>query len=445
MAEDTIPVRMIYTYTNPLDLMFERDNVTGILRLPGNAFNDESMRGLTFRDTLFYNPLFLPVVFDGNILPRDLSFYPVIDGQNKGVLIPQNRTFAPRLTDIDFAQNVRRQFYIQNPTRIRYSVLNLPNIRSANDDELRPFNPFRELIRAESSVELITPTVEGATIGRRYWRRSGEHSLQFSQNYFSDNWHRGGTNHVNINNFHTLNANYHKNRVRFDNTLEWRLSLQSIPDDTLRSYVISNDIVRYTGRFGIDANKGWMYSVSARAETQVFNSFPANSSEIRSAFLSPLRANAGIGMTYRLNKHSEQVRLPRNVYRLRMELDLNPFSINYTYVDHPDVDVRRFGIEEGQKYNLDLLGSSVNFTMTYYFNRFTTWTSRFYYFTDYSKVFFELDNTLNMSLTNALSTRIQVNTRFDDSVPPHDKEGNRYRFGLLQVNQMLSFGLNYKW
>jgi hypothetical protein len=113
-------------------------------------------------------------------------------------------------------------------------------------------------------------------------------------------------------------------------------------------------------------------------------------------------------------------------------------------VNHPDVDVRRFGIEEGKVYNLDL-GSTINFNMIYDMTRFITWTSKFTYFTSYEKVISEFENTLNMSLTNALSTRIQVNMRYDDGVPSHDKDGNRYPFGLLQVNQMLSFGLNYKW
>ena len=439
-VEDAAPVRYIYVYTNPLDQMFERDATTGILRLPDNRFRIESIRGLGFRDTLFVNPLFLPIVFSGRMLPRNLSFFPPENESDRGILIPQRMTFAPQLAQIDFAQNVRRQFYIDHPTRIQLTVADLPDPPAVNQEEyLRAFNPLRGLFRAESTLELTAPTVEGVTIERRYWQRSGEHVLQFAQHYFSDNWHQNRTNHLNINSVQIIRANYHRNRVRFDNTLEWRFSAQSTPDDTYRNHIINNDMTRYIGRFGIEANRNWSYTINARAETQIFNSFPANSNEIRSAFLSPLRANAGIGMTYRLNRRSEQVRLPRNAYRLRIELDLSPFSMNFVYVNHPDVEVRRLGIEEGRKYNLDLLGSSVNFGITYYITRFTTWTSRFHYFTNYSKMLMEFDNTLNMQLTNAFSTRIQVNLRFDDNVPRDET------FGFLQINQMLSFGLNYRW
>ena len=61
------------------------------------------------------------------------------------------------------------------------------------------------------------------------------------------------------------------------------------------------------------------------------------------------------------------------------------------------------------------------------------------YFTSYHKVEGELENTLNMALTNAFSTRLFVHLRFDDSVPADPK------FKYLQVTELLSFGLNYKW
>lgn len=447
-VEETVPTRPVYTYINPLDFMFERNPITGTLRLPESRFGSETMYGLTFRDTLFYNPNFLPVIFSGRILPRNLSLFPIEDKSNRGVLIPQNRTFAPLLTQIDFAQDVRRRFYVENMQRIRHSVYDFPNLAPIDDSEqVRTFNPFRNLARIESALEITAPDVTGATIQRRYWQRSGEHSLQFSQHYFSENWHRRGNNHLLINSNQQLRANYRKDRVRFDNTLEWRLSFQSTPDDTLRNYTIGNDLIRYLGRFSYDAvaGRGWAYSTTLEVRTQTFNHFPSNSPEIRSAFLSPLTVNPTIGMTYRLRRNSERVRMPPRTYRFSMDLDLNPFSASFTYVHHPDVDVRRHGIEEGRRYNLNL-GSSVRFEKTYYITRFISWFSRFHYQTNYSRVEIELDNRLTMRLTNAFTTRIYLHLRYDDGVFGSDNRRLRdERFGFLQVNQMLSFGLNYRW
>jgi hypothetical protein len=416
--------------------MFERDEITGILRLPDRTFDTETMRGRTFRDTLFFNPLFLPMIFRGDILPRNLSFYPTRNEQNRGLLIPQHLTFAPLLARADFAQDVRRQFYIENPDRIRFTVLDFPNMPSANEEgeHLRMFDPLRELIRAESSITLTPPSsVTGAVIGRRYWIRSGEHSLQFSQNFFSENWHGRGTSHTNINNAHIIRANFRRERVQFNNTFEWELSLNNAPGDTLRNFSIGTDFFRYTGSFGIDAfGRGWSYNTNLRVRTPLFNTYPPNSETIRSALLSPLEANMGIGLKYALDRRSESVRHRR----VRWDLTLAPISIDLIYVNHADVNVR--GVPEGENHNLDL-GSTVTSLLIFDITRFITWRSRFEYFTSFSRVRTDFENTLSMALTNAFSTRIQINLRYDDGVTADD------RFGLLQVNQMLSFGLNYRW
>lgn len=441
--QDTVPVnRQViqinsFGYQNPLDSLYTR-KANGTLMLPELYYNTEAMRGLSFRDTLFYNPLFLPMIFTGEMLPRDLSFYSTDDGSSKGMLIPKERTFAPQLQHIDFVNNVRRQYYLNYPERIRYSSLahfdTIPP-KITDQEVMEGFNPFRELIQAQTDFSLDAPDVEKAEIRRKYWLLSGEHSLQFSQNYFSENWHKGGTSNMNINNLHIITANYHKEKVKFNNTLEWRLSLYTAPDDTLRKYRIGNDLIRYYGDFGIDAfAKGWSYSTNLEVKSQLFNNYPPNSNELRSAFLSPLYVNAGVGLKYEMDKRSDKVRHRR----VRWTLALAPISFNYKYVINNNVDVERYGIPEGKKSVFDI-GSTINSILKYDITRYITWDSRFTYFTSYSKVMAEFENSLNMSLSNAFSTRIYVNVRFDDSVPPHPD------YNFFQVNEMLSFGLNYKW
>jgi hypothetical protein len=433
----TAPVALHPVFRNPLDSLYSRKE-NGTLQLPLYGYNTEAMRGLTFRDTLFYNPLFLPMIFTGQMLPRELSFYPPADESGKGLLISPENTFAPKLRHGDFVRDVRRDYYMSYPDRIRYSVLSFDSIPSVigGDEMVREsFNPFRELIRAETTYSLEAPGVEGVTIGRKYWVRSGEHSFQFAQNYFSENWHKGGTNNLNFNSYHVLKANYHKEKVKFNNTLEWRLSVFNAPDDSLRRYRIGNDLLRYYGDFGVDAFvKGWSYSMNMEAKSQLFNSYPTNSNELRSSFLSPLYVNAGVGLKYNLDKKSDRVRHRR----VRWDLAIAPVSINYRYVLNNDVDVVRYGIEEGRKSILDL-GTTITSILKYDFTRYITWDSRLTYFTAYDKVVSEFENSLNMALSNAFSTRIYVNVRFDDSVPADPD------LKYWQINQTLSFGLNYKW
>jgi len=434
---DTAKFAAVTTVAVPLDSLYPRKE-NGTLQLPDNLYNLGSLSGLTFRDTIFYNPLFLPMIFTGKMLPPDLSFYPPKEESlYKGLLIPQEKTFAPSLVHAAFVSKTRRYFYREYPDRVKLSVFHLDSLPSSSKDNevIETFNPFKELISTETSYSLNAPQVEGVAIKRKYWIYNGEHSFQLSQSYFSPNWHKGGTSNVNIVNNHILRMNYRKDKVRFNNSFEWRLSVFTAPDDTIRKFRIGDDLLRYYGDFGVDAfNKHWSYSTNLDVRSQLFNNYPTNSNDLRSAFLAPLYVNGGVGLKYNLDNRSEKVRHRR----VRLDLHLAPLSFNFRYIGNEKVSVARYGIEEGKKHTMDL-GSTVTANLIYDFNRYISWNSRLKYFTSYDKVEAEFENTLNMALTNALSTRFFMNLRFDDSVPPDPK------FNHLQVTQLLSFGLNYKW
>lgn len=419
----------------PLDSVLVR-NSNGTLQMP-YSYDQNALNGLNFRDTLFYNPLFLPMVFNGKILPTNLHFYDNADKSVSGLLIKPEETFAPKLKKAEFVNSVRRNYYKNFPDRIKFATDHLNSVAPPvnNEDFLAGFNPFLEPISSETSYSLSMPSIEGVEIKRKYWVLSGVNSLQFSQSYFSDNWHKGGTSNLNINSHQELQLNYRKNKVRFNNTLEWRLSVFNAPEDTLRKYSIGQDLIRYFGDYGIDAFiKRWSYSANLEVRTQFFNNYAPNSHELRSSFLAPLYVNAGIGLKYDLDKKSEKVRHRR----IRMKVHLAPISVNFKYVANDKVDVVRFGIDENKKTSLDF-GSTVIGELIYDFNKYITWTSRLKYFTSYHNIESEFENTLNMAITNAFSTRLYLNMRFDDSVPPDPK------YNHLQINEMLSFGLNYKW
>ena len=182
---------------------------------------------------MIINPLFLPVVFTGKILPDDLSFYPPKPQEEdpyKGILISPENTFAPLLEKMEFINEVRRQYWRQYPERVKMSVFHFDTIPRVDTqkDVVEKFNPFKELIKVERTAPLEAPPIKPVEFGRKYWILSGEHSLQFSQNYFSENWHKGGTSNLNFNNYHVIRANYQKKNVRFNNMLEWRFSIYNL-------------------------------------------------------------------------------------------------------------------------------------------------------------------------------------------------------------------------
>ncbi len=425
--------------TTSLDTLYERKS-NGTLFLPEetklDAYSPQQM--LYFRDTMLYNPLFLPVVFSGRIdSPDSIFVYPEEKDSLKGILISSDDTFVPLLEKRDFIDKVRRNYFLSNLDQVKISASKLESVtQTATDTDVREkFNPFKELLSSQTSFSLEKPDVAGATIARRYWIKTGNHSLQLSQNYFSPNWHRGGTSHFNISSNQIFNVNYQKTKVRFNNRLEWRLAIFSAPDDTLRDFRIGDDMIRYYADFGLDAyKKTWAYSTNLEVKTQMFNSYQSNKDELRSSFLAPLYVNAGIGMKYHLDKRSKTVRHRRT----RLAISISPLSINYRYVGNDDVNERRYGIPAGKKSLFDK-GSTLTSNMTFDISKYITWTSRIKYFTNYSKVEAEFENTLDMSLSQYFSTKLYLHLRFDDGVPSHPD----YKY--LQINEVVSFGLNFKW
>ena len=419
----------------PLDSLYLR-KANGTLQLPEYP-GSEVMSGLTFADTMFYNPLFLPPVFMGKILPRNLSFYQIDDSTSKYTLIPPEKTFAKRLRQYDFIRNVRKQFYASSPDEIKYSVLQLNRLNKNNyDDKITTqLDPFQNILETEMSVSLDRPDVEGVKFRRRYWIWSGKHELVFSQNYFSDNWHKGGTSNLNIRNHHVIRLNYKKDKVRFNNLFEWRVSIYNAPEDSLRKFRIGEDLLRYYGDFGVDAFiKHWSYSTNMEIKTQLFNNHEPNSNGLRSSFLSPLYINAGIGMKYETEKKSDRVRHRK----IKWELALSPISLNYKYILNSKVNLKRFGLSKGDRYVFDV-GSTINSLINYNMTRYITLESRFKYFTSYDKIEAEFENTFKFPLSNYLTTTFFLHMRYDDAVPMDPK------FKHLQISQVIGIGFDYKW
>ena len=152
--------------------------------------------------------------------------------------------------------------------------------------------------------------------------------------------------------------------------------------------------------------------------------------------MSPFFVNLGVfGMRYELDKKFKD-----KYKRLKISADVSLLSVKYTYVNSDEVSPIRYGIPEGENFLLDL-GSTVNTTINFNINRSTTLKSRLKYFTRYDKVEVESENEINFSINRYFSTRIYLYLRYDDG----DNIPSDPKLGYLQINELLSFGFNYKW
>lgn len=393
---------------------------------------------VSFRDTVIYDPLFLPIVFDGKILPPHLDFMPKKSEQEEPRfhLIPEENTFSPLIKRAELVQARRKKVYMdmRNINEVRYNASVLKSIPKLNEEYVTKRNFFHDLIAADDAIQVTPIEMTKIDPGFIYWVKNGEHALQMAQNYITHNWYTGGNSNFFIRNAHKVNLNYAKDKVTFNNTIEWRLNLQATPSDTVNDVNISEDLFRMENILGYKAYNNWSYSTRLETKTQFFNTYPLNSDKISTSFLAPLTMNASIGMAYKLEKKFKSDKAKK----LNLVLSLSPLSVNYIYVRDEKVNETRFGLEKGESSLLEF-GSLVNANLTFNFSRYMSWTSRFRYFTNYDRVEVEFENRFDMAFTRLLSTTFSLNTRFDDNVP---KGG---QLGFLQVNQLLSFGINYKW
>lgn len=425
-----------------------------------NPMFEEMGYSLTYQDTMIVTSMGLPVTFSGKVLPEG---YPLLDPTKGPAYNPfsekLNRNASPLYGPYDpyvsslgiksriafdkelYTQELRRNAYqylaYHNPRLVTYLPSDFPN--EIEKAEQLKANPFKEIFKVDNSADFTG--VEGPdkfVPKRRYWIVSGQHLLQFSQNYISDNWYKGGTGNLNFFSNQVMTTKFEKGKLKFNNELQWKLSLYTNPNDSLREIKIGEDLVRNYAEFGIKAfGDKWSYATNLEIKTQLFRNYKENTNIRQSSFLSPLLVNMGIlGMKYETTKTYKSDKYKK----MNVKVDISPLSVKYSYVADDEVSVTSYGIQEGKRH-LTELGSSLNSTLKYDFSRFITFQSRFKYFTNYNAVEIESENELNMAINRYFSTRIYLYLRFDDA----DGRKSDPKLGYFQVNETLSFGFNYKW
>ena len=162
-----------------------------------------------------------------------------------------------------------------------------------------------------------------------FWTFGGDGNIQLLQNYVSENWYKGGESNYSMVANLTLTANYdNKSRVKFENKLEMKLGFQTSRDDTLHRFKTNNDLIRYTGKLGLQARNRWYYTIQLVANTQFARGLKSNDEKTYSDFMSPFNLSVGLGMDYKLDTKNK---------RLTGSVNLSAIAFNFVYVDRKDL------------------------------------------------------------------------------------------------------------
>lgn len=324
-----------------------------------------------------------------------------------------------------------QHFMLYNPGLVKYNIATME----------RPPREFYGTVNpSDHTIEIREVAIEApkefeVEVQKRHWLRTFNASLQFSQAYISPNWYQGGNNNLNIiaNIFYNvkLNPTYHPNLL-FESTMQYKLGVNSAPDDSLRNYSISEDLLQLNATFGYKAARKWYYSVTAQFKTQVMTSYVSNTRNMASAFLSPGEFTAGLGMTY---NHANAQKT------FTFDASIAPLSYNMKICIKPD-DVlahATYGIDPDKKYVMNF-GSSAEAKLMWKITDNITFRSRVFVFTNYDYLQADWENTLGMDINRYLTTQIYVHARYDTSTPPCSNPD----WHKLQLKEILSFGVAYK-
>ena len=395
---------------------------------------------LTFRDTIIYNPIFLPIVLTSNTLLSglDLRNPKYSNSANKTTyhLISPDSTFAPLLKKAEEIQSIRKLYYTkpENMVNVKYSENQFAQITPMYKEPIKAQRGLFENIISPQAPTISAPeNLKKQDPKLIHWLFRGEHSLQVAQNYISDNWYKGGNKNYNIKSYQKFMFNYKKDKVTLDNTVEWKLGMQNSSGDTIRNVSINDDLFRTYSILGYKAFNNWSYSSSLEIKSQLFDLYPENSNTRKSSLFSPLDINLGLGMSYSIDKKFKD----KAAKKIKMSLSISPLSLNFRYIMDDKIDVTKYKLKAGKKTKTDF-GSLINSDLTYNFNSFVVWNSRLKYFTDYKSIVSELENKVDLSFSRYFSTSLYLYLRYDET----SAKGKQ---GYLQINEMVSFGLNYKW
>lgn len=327
----------------------------------------------------------------------------------------------------------RYKVMITKPEHITYVASLLPDPPKLTDRKPKA----TEEIIADIPVEIdeeIPPTIID-DISRINWLHTFNGSLQFSQAYLSPNWYQGGHNNLALfaNLFWNVKLNevYHP-KLLLDNTISYKLGLNSTPQDKYHNYSVSEDLLQWNFKFGVKAFNNWFYSFTSQFKTQILNTYGEDSPVRKASFMSPGSLTLGLGMTYSATNKPKT---------LKFNASISPISYNLNTSIDSKVDPTQFGIDAGAKTKSEI-GSNAELTAEWSLASNISWRSRLFMFTNYTYFLGDWENTINFTINRFLSTQIYVHLRYDSSTEIADvNETKRWRYWMLK--EILSFGFAY--
>lgn len=330
----------------------------------------------------------------------------------------------------DAVDDALLRVYLGRPDLVRNTETALRQAGTLRNDILgEPMKQDLDLVERVETMPDVDALAPAVVMVKKpnFWTFGGDSYVQLLQNYVSDNWYKGGESNYSMVGNLTLTANYNnKSRVKFENKLEMKLGFQTSRDDTLHKFKTNNDLLRYTGKLGLQAKNNWYYTIQLLAYTQFTKGLKSNDKKVYSDFMSPFNFNVGLGMDYAVSTKNK---------RLTGSVNLSALAFNFLFVGRKNLG-GDYGVV-GDHHTKEDFGSQVTVDLTWTITDQIKWKSRFYAYTTYERLQMEWENTITLNISKYISTNIFLYPRFDD--------GGNYdeNLGYWQFKEYCSLGFSY--
>ena len=331
--------------------------------------------------------------------------------------------------------------YLKKPSAVAYSDLNINQEQSVpvvKEDEpiVLPVEKVDDILNNELEVKQAKDIDDNIVdIGLKvekpnFWKFTGKASLQFTQNYFSDNWYKGGNNNQNLLASLILQANYDdQKRLSWENKLEMRLGFMTTPSDTCHKFLTSNDKLNLYSKLGLKAKKAWFYTATAEANTQFMPGYRSNNRLKFSNFLAPFDVYFSIGMDFKPSLKNGNT----------FSLALLPFSYKMRWLNDKDDNIHRVYNMVDEDITHDF-GSKLEMNCKFQIAKDFFWKSRLYCYSAYDYVEAEWENSFTYAFSKYINAEVFTLWRFDDN-----RDGKYYdeHLGYFQFKEYFTLGLTY--
>ena len=188
-------------------------------------------------------------------------------------------------------------------------------------------------------------------------------------------------------------------------------------------------MLRLESKFGYKIYNNINLSAKMTLQTQSMPSYPTNNPDFVSNFMAPFDANFSVGLDYKRSGNNWNL----SVYFAPLS------SYNYRFVRYEEL-ASRFGIRAGRHHKEDF-GTQIQPTLSATIMKNVTLNSRMEFYTNYSRAYFNWENTIKMKINKYLETTLFMHGRFDDSSRGLYSDS----YGYWQLKEYFALGLSYTW